>query len=277
MGHGQHADLDARDRAQIDQIIEVTQTTLGPEAEAAYLSGSAVDGGLRPDSDIDVLVVSRRPATPAEKRQIIDLLLPISGRHAALGPARSIELTIVVGSEVRPWRYPPLLDLQYGDWLRPEFERGGDRRDAAQARRRRVGFHALAQAASLGHRSRPRDLPRRRGGALGRPPAARSPPHGVRRAPDPGPCQGWIRSLTGRHRHRLKPAAAEQLLLLVGGLRLLRLLRRLRLLVHPYPPRCRPTAVGRGPAKPTARLKPRTGATVDSGQVRLHHARIAAL
>jgi aminoglycoside adenylyltransferase-like protein len=25
---------------------------------------------------------------------------------------------------VRPWRYPPRLDLQYGDWWRSEFERG---------------------------------------------------------------------------------------------------------------------------------------------------------
>ncbi len=26
--------------------------------------------------------------------------------------------------DVRPWRYPPRLDLQYGDWWRQEFEQG---------------------------------------------------------------------------------------------------------------------------------------------------------
>lgn len=31
-------------------------------------------------------------------------------------------MTIVVKSEIRPWRYPPQRDFQYGDWLRPEFE-----------------------------------------------------------------------------------------------------------------------------------------------------------
>jgi streptomycin 3"-adenylyltransferase len=55
---------------------------------------------------------------------LIDGLLPISGRHAKSGPARSIELTVVVQSEIRPWRYPPSVDFQYGDWLRREFERG---------------------------------------------------------------------------------------------------------------------------------------------------------
>ena len=124
MRHGQGADLEARDRAQVDKIIEMVHVTLGDDAVAAYLYGSAVHGGLRHDSDIDVLVVSRRPTTATEKRALVDRLLPISGRHAAAGPARSIELTVVVQSEVRPWRYPPLLDLQYGDWLRPEFERG---------------------------------------------------------------------------------------------------------------------------------------------------------
>jgi streptomycin 3"-adenylyltransferase len=112
------------DQAQIDQVVETVRATLGPDAIGAYLYGSAVHGGLRPDSDIDILVVSRRPTTPQEKSSLVDRLLPLSGRHARSGPARSIELTIVVHSEVVPWRYPPLLDLQYGDWLRREFERG---------------------------------------------------------------------------------------------------------------------------------------------------------
>jgi streptomycin 3"-adenylyltransferase len=33
-------------------------------------------------------------------------------------------VTAVVQSDVRPWRYPPPLDLQYGDWWRDEYERG---------------------------------------------------------------------------------------------------------------------------------------------------------
>jgi predicted nucleotidyltransferase len=90
---------------------------------AIYLYGSAVEGGLRPGSDLDLFVVAKRPMTAVEKRTLIDGLLPLSGRHARAGPARSIELTVVVQTHVSPWRYPPTLDLQYGDWLRREFER----------------------------------------------------------------------------------------------------------------------------------------------------------
>jgi streptomycin 3"-adenylyltransferase len=41
-----------------------------------------------------------------------------------------VELTVVVQSEVRPWRYPPTADLRYGDWLRDEIEAGGPPRPA---------------------------------------------------------------------------------------------------------------------------------------------------
>jgi hypothetical protein len=36
-------------------------------------------------------------------------------------------LTIVAASQVRPRRYPPRRDFQYGEWLRERFERGDPR------------------------------------------------------------------------------------------------------------------------------------------------------
>lgn len=50
--------------------------------------------------------------------------MTISGRRADAGPARPIELTIVVDADVRPWRYPPRSEFLYGEWLRDEYERG---------------------------------------------------------------------------------------------------------------------------------------------------------
>jgi predicted nucleotidyltransferase len=97
---------------------------LGDAIVGAYLHGSAVLGGLRPTSDIDVLVVIDRPTGLEERRAITDRLLGISGRRAYRGPGRPVELTIVVASEVRPWRYPPRVELQYGEWLRDEYEAG---------------------------------------------------------------------------------------------------------------------------------------------------------
>ena len=33
-------------------------------------------------------------------------------------------MTIVIKSEIKPWRYPPHFDFQYGEWLREKFENG---------------------------------------------------------------------------------------------------------------------------------------------------------
>jgi predicted nucleotidyltransferase len=116
--------VDGKSRAQIDRVVELVQHVLGDDLLGIHLYGSAVTTGLRHASDLDLLAVGARRTTDAEKRILIDGLLPLSGSRAAAGPARSIELTVVVQSEVRPWRYPPAMDLQYGDWLRTAFERG---------------------------------------------------------------------------------------------------------------------------------------------------------
>ena len=112
-----------RARNQIAAATEIIRDILGNAALAVYLYGSAVAGGLRPDSDLDILVVSERSLTDDERGAIIRRLLPISGRDAA-GPARSIELSVVARPALVPWRYPPGIELQYGDWKRAELERG---------------------------------------------------------------------------------------------------------------------------------------------------------
>lgn len=103
---------------QLDQAVALVREVLGPDLVGIYLFGSAVLGGLKPTSDLDLLVVARRPTTRGERGRLVERLLALSQRP------RYLELTIVVQSEVKPWRYPPQMDLQYGDWLRPQFERG---------------------------------------------------------------------------------------------------------------------------------------------------------
>jgi len=71
-----------------------------------------------------VLVISARRSSGDERAALIQGLLLLSGRRAAAGPARSLEVTIVARPDVVPWRYPPRMDFQYGDWLRGELERG---------------------------------------------------------------------------------------------------------------------------------------------------------
>ena len=103
---------------QLDQAVALIQDVLDDELVGLYLFGSAVLGGLTPTSDLDLLAVLRRPTTPDERRRLAERLLALSKRP------RHLELTLVVQSDVRPWRYPPRMDFQYGDWLRDELARG---------------------------------------------------------------------------------------------------------------------------------------------------------
>ncbi|MEW5990085.1 MAG: aminoglycoside adenylyltransferase family protein [Chloroflexota bacterium] len=110
---------------QVNAILRLVRGILGDDLVGAYLHGSAVLGQLRPRSDTDVLIVSRRRLAESERRTLVEGLMDISGRRARIGgPARPIELTIVVQSESRPWRYRPRSEFQYGEWLRDDYERG---------------------------------------------------------------------------------------------------------------------------------------------------------
>ncbi|CAL9325443.1 aminoglycoside adenylyltransferase family protein [Streptomyces sp. SudanB182_2057] len=106
---------------QVREIVGLVDGVLGRDVIGTYLHGSSVLGGLRPASDVDVLVVSRRRMDERDRRTLLDGLLRISGSR---NRARPVELTVVVQSEIRPWRYPPTGDFLYGEWLRAEYEAG---------------------------------------------------------------------------------------------------------------------------------------------------------
>jgi streptomycin 3"-adenylyltransferase len=106
---------------QVQEIVGLVGGVLGQDVIGTYLHGSAVLGGLRPASDVDVLVVSRRRMDEQDRRTLCGGLLRISGSGNKVRP---VELTVVVQSEVRPWRYPPTGDFLYGEWLRAEYEAG---------------------------------------------------------------------------------------------------------------------------------------------------------
>jgi streptomycin 3"-adenylyltransferase len=112
-----------QESTQITTIVAGIRDVLGDDLVGAYLHGSAVLGGFRPDSDIDLLVVSKRRTTVEEKRHLVDFLQSVSGAKAA-SPGRPVELDVVVESEIRPWRYPPPFDFHYSELWRERFESG---------------------------------------------------------------------------------------------------------------------------------------------------------
>jgi predicted nucleotidyltransferase len=110
--------------AQTERVLRLVREILGHDVLGAYEHGSAVLGGVQPTSDIDILVITGRLTTLVEKRQLVEGLMAISAPFPLPGPERCVELTMVAQAQVRPWRYPPSFDLQYGEWLRERFERG---------------------------------------------------------------------------------------------------------------------------------------------------------
>ena len=104
--------------------MEAVEGVLGDQLVAVYLYGSAVVGGLRPASDLDLFAVVSRPTSYAERRDLASTLIPISRREVRPPAWRPLELTVVATPDLVPWRFPPRTDFQYGEWLRDEFERG---------------------------------------------------------------------------------------------------------------------------------------------------------
>jgi predicted nucleotidyltransferase len=108
--------------AQTERVLRLLREILGHDVLGAYEHGSAVLGGMQPTSDIDILVITGRLATLGEKRRLVKGLMAISAPFPTAGPERCVEVTVVAQAQVRPWRYPPSFDLQYGEWLRKRFE-----------------------------------------------------------------------------------------------------------------------------------------------------------
>ena len=117
-------ELDPKDARLADEVVAIVHSVVGGALIGMYLHGSAVMGGLRRSSDLDVLAIVDRPTIETERKALVDALLEISGSRASRGPARPIELTLLLQSKVRPWPYPPEVEFVYGEWLRDRYERG---------------------------------------------------------------------------------------------------------------------------------------------------------
>src|SRR3712207_467675 len=171
-------------REQIERVVDELHDVLGADLLGSYLYGSAVEGGLRPRSDVDLLAISRVRATERQRQRLVSRLLAISSDSTDLGPSRPIDLAVVVGSEIRPWRYPP----HRGTPVRrvaPVTVRGlgaGGEPSARRSRRRAEALHGSgwwrdALGTTAGEPDRSGAAPRRRQGHArrARRPARRHP------------------------------------------------------------------------------------------------------
>lgn len=110
--------------SQLSQARAVLERHLGRTIVAVHLFGSAAEGGLRPLSDIDLLVTASEAPSEPTRRALLQELLTVSGPPGADANLRALEVTVLVLSEIVPWRYPPRRELQFGEWLRGSLQGG---------------------------------------------------------------------------------------------------------------------------------------------------------
>ncbi|WP_426577206.1 aminoglycoside adenylyltransferase family protein [Xenorhabdus stockiae] len=92
---------------------------------AVYLHGSAVAGGLRPNSDVDLLVVINKPLTSEIRECLATDLMLISGRYPSDPDGRRpVELIVFLCTDLRAAHYPARSEFMYGEWLRHQYEEG---------------------------------------------------------------------------------------------------------------------------------------------------------
>lgn len=149
-------DVPAEARAGLALAAQV----FGPALLAFHLHGSAVAGGLRPQSDVDLLAVIDRPMSDAMRRDLLAGLLRISARHPAPpGGPRCIELMVFQRADLAaPW--PARAEFLYGEWLREGFEAGAVPQPVRDAELVLVLAQARQQARPLIGPAAPDLLPR---------------------------------------------------------------------------------------------------------------------
>lgn len=110
---------------QVADALGALQAIAGPSLRAVYLHGSAVSGGLRPQSDIDLLAIVEPGLTADQRERLLAALLRLSGRYpAARGGPRCLEMMVFSRSALASCLFPVRADFLYGEWLRRDYEAG---------------------------------------------------------------------------------------------------------------------------------------------------------
>lgn len=107
--------------SQLLQALEVIEHHLSSTLLAVHLYGSALDGGLKPHSDVDLFVTVTARLDQTLRQALITDLLKVSAPPGQSNALRALEVTVVVRSDIVPWRYPAMRELQFGEWQRKDI------------------------------------------------------------------------------------------------------------------------------------------------------------
>ena len=94
----------------INGFVEQSKEILQDNLVGVYLHGSSVMGCFNPEkSDIDLIVVVERPLPDPVKKEYLDMVV----RYNAMGPAKGIEMSIVLREVCKPFVYPTPFELHF--------------------------------------------------------------------------------------------------------------------------------------------------------------------
>lgn len=111
--------------SEAEKALLIIQKQLAESLVAVYLHGSAVVGGLRPRSDVDLLVVIDQPMTSEIRKCLVGDLMKISGRYPSDPEGRRpLEVIVFLKTDLATLLYPARSEFIYGEWLRHEYEMG---------------------------------------------------------------------------------------------------------------------------------------------------------
>ena len=107
----------------INSFVEQSKEILRDNLVGVYLHGSLVMGCFNPQkSDIDLIIVVEQPLTDTVKRAYIEMTV----EHNALGPAKGIEMSIVLREVCKPFVYPTPYELHFSAGHLEWFEEAPD-------------------------------------------------------------------------------------------------------------------------------------------------------
>ena len=104
-------------RQQVKRFVRDVRAILGEHLVGIYLHGSLAMGCFNPEfSDVDLLVVLKRPMLPETKRLLAGLLLTLSE------DPRPLEVSFLLQEELRHWCHPLPYDFHYSESWRERYE-----------------------------------------------------------------------------------------------------------------------------------------------------------
>ena len=103
----------------IDDFVEQSKEILRDNLVGVYLHGSLVMGCFNPQkSDIDLIIVVDEPLSDPVKRAYMDMAVGLN----SCGPAKGIEMSIVLRKVCKPFVYPTPFELHFSsghlEWYR---------------------------------------------------------------------------------------------------------------------------------------------------------------